>query len=67
MLNRLKEILVAKGFSQREGVDFNNVLCPVVKHGIIRMLLGMWLDSTCYWNRWMSILLFYMVIWIKPF
>jgi len=37
--NRYKACLVAKGFSQREGIDFNKVFSPVVKHSSIWVLL----------------------------
>jgi len=38
--------LVAKGYSQTEGVDFNEVFSPVVKHTSIRVFLPMiaWFD-----------------------
>lgn len=32
---------MARGFTQREGIDFNEVFFPVVKHCSIRMLLAM--------------------------
>ncbi|KAH9684612.1 DNA (cytosine-5)-methyltransferase 1B [Citrus sinensis] len=38
---RHKAILVAKGFTQRERVDFNEVFSPVVKYSSIRLLLGL--------------------------
>ncbi|GJR53654.1 transposable element [Tanacetum coccineum] len=38
---RFKACLVAKLFTQREGVDFSEVFTPVVKHSSIRVLLAM--------------------------
>ena len=35
---RYKACLVAKGYSQTEGADFNKVFSPIVKHTSIRVL-----------------------------
>lgn len=37
--NRFKVRLVGKGFTQKEGVDFNEIFSPVVKHTSIRIIL----------------------------
>ncbi len=38
---RYKASSVAKGFAQREGIEYNKVLSPVGKHSSIRILIGL--------------------------
>jgi len=45
--SKYKERLVAKGYSQKEGIDFHEVFSSVVKHSSIRVLLAL----TCVKDR----------------
>lgn len=38
---RYRTRLVAKGFAQKEGVDFNETLSPVVRHTTLRLLFAL--------------------------
>lgn len=40
-----KSRLVAKGYSQKEGVDYQEIFSPVVKHVSIRLMLSMVVDK----------------------
>ena len=40
-VDKYKAILVAKGFSQKEGIDFHEIFSPVVKLVSIRFMLAL--------------------------
>lgn len=42
---RHKSRLVAKGYSQKEGIDYQEIFSPVVKHVSIRLMLSMVVDK----------------------
>lgn len=44
-VDRLKTCLVAKGYNQKEGVDFNEIFSSVIKHATIRIILSLALVS----------------------
>src|SRR3954465_11008148 len=51
---RYKARLVARGFTKKEGVDFNDVFSSVVKHiGPFECCFPWWHTSILNWNRWM--------------
>lgn len=57
---RYKARLVARGFIQEEGVDYNEISFPVVKHSSIRILLSIVPSLTSYYIKWMLLLHSYM-------
>ena len=62
-VERLKERLVSKGFSQVEGIDYNETFAPVSKMNSIRLVLS--LASLHNWKsiKWMLSFPFYIMIY----
>jgi hypothetical protein len=40
-INKLKARVVARGFQQREGIDYHDILAPVVRWSTIRTILAL--------------------------
>lgn len=62
---RYKARLVAKSYSQREGVDYQEIFVPVVKHVSIRLMLSMVVDKDLELEKLDVKTAFYMVKLMK--
>ena len=48
-----KTMLVAKGYSQKEGIDYNEIFSLVVKYTSIWLLLAIVAQGDSIWSSWM--------------
>ena len=59
---KYKAILVAEGFTQKEGIDYNEIFSPVVKYSTVCIILTLTAHYNWESSKWMLKLLSYMVI-----
>ena len=64
-VERFKASLVAKGYTQREGLDFLETFSPIAKTILVRVLLALVLPNNGLYTNWISIMHFSMEIWMK--